>query len=79
MEIKKEHIKPNLLKLLEENNCVEAFLENTNNAYSGGKQTLNVINGKDNRFGQLLCAFDWENSPEGQDFWDNIDEQLPND
>ena len=30
MEIKKEHIKHNLLKLLEENNCVEEFLENTN-------------------------------------------------
>ena len=79
MEIKKEHIKPNLLKLLEENNCVEAFLENTNNSYSGSEQTLNVINDKDDRFGQLLYAFDWENSPEGQDFWNNIDEQLPND
>lgn len=79
MEIKKEHIKPNLLKLLEENNCVEEFLENTNNFYSGSEQTLNVINDKDNRLGQLLGAFDWDTSSEGQDFWDNIDEQLPND
>lgn len=79
MEIKREHIKPNLLKLLEENNCVEAFLENTNIYFAGSDEILNVINDSDNRTGQLPGAFDWEYSSQGQDFWSNINEQLPND
>ena len=78
MEIKKEHIKPNLLKLLEENNCVEAFLENANNAEERC-DTTNFISENDTQFGQIGAAFVWKHTPEDHFFWSNINKQLPND
>ena len=80
MKIKKEHIKPNLLKLLEENNCVEEFLENTNNQHRNNKNNIiRVISDTDDSCGQILGAFNWKNSPEGSRFWINIQNKLPND
>lgn len=80
MEIKREHIKPNLLKVLEENNCVEWFLDNTNKYHREGQIAISiVISDKDTTDGQLASAFIWKNSPQGYKFWSNINEQLPND
>ena len=76
MEIKKEHIKPNLLKLLEENNCVEAFLKNANTI---GCSRIVFTKQNDCKYGQLSSAFIWKDSTQGNKFWSNINEQLPND
>lgn len=80
MEIKKEHIKPNLLKVLEENNCVEAFLANTNKYHREGQIAISmVISDKDTADGQLVSSFIWKDSPQGSKFWININKQLPSD
>ena len=75
MEIKKEHIKPNLLKLLEENNCVEAFLKNANTT---GCSRIVFTQQNDCKYGQLAAAFAWGMTCQ-EDLWIKINNQLPND
>ena len=75
MEIKTEHIKPNLLKLLEENNCVEAFLEN---AKYSDCELERFRKRNDTNDGQLLSAFIWCET-EQEDLWIKINNKLPND
>ena len=62
----------NLKDFLVENNCLEQFINNHYNRFEHditefGKPNLNIDN-----------AFTWNNTPEEQDFWDDLHELYCN-